>query len=80
VEALTALLKELMAAGTLRDVPPYVFISMFVDVLITTAGVERVKSPLYGTDFSDPAVLNTLIDHLIDMLLAATIQVPPEGG
>ena len=80
VEALTALLEELMAAGTLRDVPPYVFISMFVDVLITTAGVERVKSPLYGADFSDPAVLNKLIDHLIDMLLAATIQAPPEGG
>jgi AcrR family transcriptional regulator len=79
VEALTALLEELMAAGTLREVPPYVFISMFVDVLITTAGVERVKSPLYGADFSDPAVLSTLIDHLIDMLLAATIQAPPEG-
>lgn len=80
VEALTALLKDLMAAGTLREVPPYVFISMFVDVLITTAGVERVKSPLYGADFSDPAVLDTLIDHLIDMLLAATLQHPPEGG
>ena len=79
VEALTALLEELMAAGTLREVPPYVFISMFVDVLITTAGVEWVKSPLYGADFSDPAVLNTLIDHLIDMLLAATIQAPPDG-
>jgi hypothetical protein len=63
-----------MAAGTLREVPPYVFISMFVDVLITTAGVERVKSPLYGADFSDPAVLGTLIDHLVDMLLAATCR------
>ena len=45
VEALTAILEDLMAAGTLREVPPYVFISMFVDVLITTAGVERVKKP-----------------------------------
>ena len=40
----------------------------------------RVKSPLYGADFSDPAVLDTLIDHLIDMLLAATMQARPEGG
>ena len=80
VEALTALLGDLTAAGTLRGVPPYVFISMFVDVLITTAGVERVKSPLYGADFSDPVVLDTLIDHLIDMLLAATLQAPPEAG
>ena len=79
IEALTTLLQDLMAAGTLRAVPPYVFISMFVDVLITTAGVERVKSPLYGADFSDPGVLNTLIDHLIDMLLAATMQPSPEG-
>jgi hypothetical protein len=78
VKALTALLEDLMAAQALREVPPYVFISMFVDVLITTAGVERVKSPLYGADFSDPAVLNTLIDHLIDMLLAATLQSPLE--
>ena len=80
VEALTALLEDLMAEGTLREVPPYVFISMFVDVLTTTAGVERVKTPLYGADFSDPDVLNTLIDHLIDMLLAATMQPPPEDG
>jgi TetR/AcrR family transcriptional regulator len=80
VKALTALLDDLMAAGTLRRVPPYVFISMFVDVLITTAGVERVKSSLYGADFSDPAVLDTLIDHLIDMLLAATMEAPPYGG
>jgi hypothetical protein len=80
VETLTALLEDLMAEGTLREVPPYVFISMFVDVLITTAGVERVKSPLYGADFSDPAVLDTLIDHLIDMLLAATVQARSEGG
>lgn len=77
VEALTALLRDLMAAGTFREVPPYVFISMFVDVLITTAGVERVKSPLYGADFSEPAVLGALIDHLIDMLLAAMTQVSP---
>ena len=80
VEALTSLLDGLMAAGTLRKVPPDVFMSMFVDVLITTAGVERVKSPLYGADFSDPAVLDTLIDHLIDMLLPATIQHPPGNG
>lgn len=80
VEALTDLLKGLMAAGTLREVPPYVFISMFVDVLITTAGVERVKSPLYGEDFSDPAVLDSLIDHLIDMLLTATMKAPPDRG
>jgi hypothetical protein len=79
VEALTDLLNDLMATGTLREVPPYVFISMFVDVLITTVGVERVKSPLYGADFTDPAVLGTLIDHLIDMLLAATMQKPHDG-
>jgi hypothetical protein len=40
----------------------------------------RVKSPLYGADFSDPAVLDTLIDHLIDMLLAATMLAPPVSG
>ena len=80
VETLTALLEDMMAEGTLREVPPYVFISMFVDVLITTAGVERVKSPLYGADFSDPAVLDTLIDHLIDMLLAATGAGSIRGG
>jgi AcrR family transcriptional regulator len=79
VMALTALLEDLMTAGILRGVPPYVFISMFVDVLITTVGVERVKSPLYGADFSDPAVLDTLIDNLIDMLLAATMQTAPKG-
>ena len=50
-----------------------------IDVLITTVGVERVKSPLYGADFSDPAVLHTLIDHLIDMLLAATMPAPFDG-
>ncbi|MGZ8784654.1 MAG: TetR/AcrR family transcriptional regulator [Acidimicrobiia bacterium] len=80
VEALTALLEDLMAAGTLRGVPPYVFISMFVDVLITNASVDRVKGPLYGQDFSDPAVLSTLIDNLIDILLAGTMQTPPENG
>jgi AcrR family transcriptional regulator len=80
VTALTGLLEDLMEGGTLRAVPPYVFISMFIDVLITTAGVERVKSPLYGMDFTDPAVLDNLIDNLIDMLLAATIQAPPEAG
>lgn len=80
VETLTALLKDLMATGTLRAVPPYVFISMFVDVLITTAGVERVKSSVYDADFSNQAVLNTLIDHLIDMLLAATVQSRHESG
>lgn len=47
---------------------------------MTTAGVERVNSPFYGADFSDPAVLDTQIDHLIDKLLAATIQYPPENG
>jgi len=47
--------------------------------LITTVGVERVKSPLYGADFSDPAVLGTLIDHLIDMLLAALMPAPLDG-
>jgi hypothetical protein len=35
---------------------------------------------LFGADFSDPAVLDTLIDHLIDMLLAATRQDPHVGG
>jgi AcrR family transcriptional regulator len=80
VGTLTGLLEDLMAAGTLRAVPPYVVISMFVDVLITTAGVERVKSSVYDADFSDQAVLNTLIDHLIDMLLAATMQAQPESG
>jgi hypothetical protein len=80
VGTLTALLEDLMAAGTLRAVPPYVFISMFVDMLITTAGVERVKSSVFDADFSDQAVLNTLIDYLIDMLLAATMQSQHESG
>ena len=80
VEALMVLLEDLMAAGTLREVPPYLFISMFVDVMITTVGVERVKSPLYGADFSDPTVRERLIDHLIDMLLAATLQTRPQDG
>ncbi|HAX82676.1 MAG TPA: hypothetical protein DCY40_08930 [Actinobacteria bacterium] len=51
VDALTALLKDLMATGYLRAVPPHVFISMFVDVLTTTAGMERVKA-LYTTKTS----------------------------
>jgi TetR/AcrR family transcriptional regulator len=80
VETLTTLLEDLMAQGTLRKVPTFVFISMFVDVLITTAGVERVKTPLYGQDFSDQAVLNTLIDQLIDMLFAATMQTSTESS
>ncbi|MBU0479439.1 hypothetical protein KKC91_12905 [bacterium] len=53
VDALTALLEDLTASGYLRAVPPYVFISMFVDVLTTSAGMERVKSSVYGEDFSD---------------------------
>ena len=79
VEALTALLEDLMATGSLRAVPPYVFISMFVDVLITTAGVERVKSSVYGEDFSDQSVVNSLIDHLIDILLNGTSRHSPDG-
>ena len=58
--------------------PPYVFISMFVDVLITTAGVERVKSPLCSRLLRSRRA--TLIDHLIDMLLAATMQAPHVDG
>jgi AcrR family transcriptional regulator len=80
VDSLTSRLLELMAAGTLRPTPPYVLISMFVDVLITTASLERVKSSLYGVDFSDQAALSALIDHLIEVLLAATVQSSPEGG
>lgn len=56
------------------------FISMFVDVPITTAGVERVKSLVYGEDFSDQSVVNSLIDHLIDILLNGTLHHPPGGG
>ena len=78
VEALTALLKDLMATGYLRAVPPYVFISMFVDVLITTAGLERVKSSVYGEDFSDKSVVNLLIDNLIDILLNGTLHHTPD--
>jgi AcrR family transcriptional regulator len=80
VDALTALLEDLMATGSLRAVPPYVFISMFVDVLITTAGLERVKSSVYGEDFTDQSVVNSQIDHLIDILLNGTIHHPPDGG
>lgn len=47
---------------------------MFADVLITTAGLERVKSPLYDVDFSNDTVLDTMIGQLIEMLLAATLQ------
>jgi TetR/AcrR family transcriptional regulator len=75
VDALTGLLEHLTAAGYLRAVPPYVFISMFVDVLTTTAGVERVKSAVYDEDFSDPSVVDSQIDHLIDILLHGTLRV-----
>ena len=78
VDALTALLKDLMATGYLRAVPPYVFISMFVDVLTTTAGVERVKSSVYDVDFSDPSVIDSQVDHLIDILLNGTLSHPPD--
>jgi hypothetical protein len=54
------------------------------------AGLERWEQALlaheenhwrlsFHTDFSDPAVLHTLIDHLIDMLLAATMSAPLDG-
>jgi hypothetical protein len=79
VDSLTSRLQDLMAAGAIRPIPPYVFISMFVDVLITTASLGRVKSSLYEADFSDQAVLSALIDHLIDILLAGTIQATPGG-
>jgi TetR/AcrR family transcriptional regulator len=79
VDALTALLEDLIATGSLRPVPPYVFISMFVDVLTTTAGVERVKSSVYDVDFSDPLVIDSQIDHLIDILLNGTLSHPPDG-
>lgn len=72
VDALTNLLEDLMASGYLRHVPPYVFISMFVDVLTTSAGMERVKSSVYGVDFSDQAFVTSQIDHLIDILLNGT--------
>ena len=80
VDVLTGLLEDLIATGYLREVPPYVFISMFVDVLTTTAGVERVKSSVYEEDFSDPSVVNSQIDHLIDILLNGTLHHPPNGG
>ncbi len=80
VDALTALLEDLMASGYLRAVPPYVFISMFVDVLITTAGVERVKTSVYDQDFSDLSVVDSQIDHLIDILLNGTIRHSHDGG
>jgi TetR/AcrR family transcriptional regulator len=80
VDTLTALLDDLMASGYLRPVPPSVFISMFVDVLITTAGVERVKSSVYDQDFSDPLVVDSQIDHLIDILLNGTIRHSHDGG
>ena len=76
VDALTALLTDLMKTGYLRAVPAYVFISMFVDVLTTTAGVERVKSSVYDEDFSDPAVIDSQVDHLIDILLNGTLSHP----
>jgi TetR/AcrR family transcriptional regulator len=76
VDALTALLEDLIATGHLRPVPPYVFISMFVDVLTTTAGVERVKSSVYDEDFSDPLVIDSQIDYLIDILLNGTLSRP----
>jgi TetR/AcrR family transcriptional regulator len=79
VDTLTALLKDLMANGYLREVPPYVFISMFVDVLTTTAGVERVKISVYDEDFSDPSVIDSQIDQLIDVLLNGTLRHPPDG-
>jgi len=79
VDALTALLEDLMKTGYLRAVPPYVFISMFVDVLTTTAGVERVKSSVYDIDFSDPSVIDSQVDHLIDILLNGTLNHPPRG-
>lgn len=80
VDVLTGLLEDLIATGYLREIAPYVFISMFVDVLITTAGVERVKSSVYQEDFSDPSVVNSQIDHLIDILLYGTLNHPPDGG
>ena len=72
VKTLTLLLEDLMAEGYLRKVPPHVFISMFVDVLTTSAGMERVKSSVYGVDFSDESFVNAQIDDLIDILLNGT--------
>lgn len=69
VKALTTLVVDVTDAGWLRPVPPYVLISMFTDVLITTAGLVRLKSSVYEVDFSDEAVLSAYIDHLIDVLL-----------
>jgi TetR/AcrR family transcriptional regulator len=79
VDALTALLEHLMASGYLRAVPPYVFISMFVDVLTTSAGMEQVKSSVYGEDFSDQTFVNSQIDHLIDILLNGTRDHQPSS-
>lgn len=79
VDALTVQLEDLMASGYLREVPPYVFISMFIDVLTTTAGVERVKSAVYDQDFSDPSVVDSQIDHLIDILLNGTVRESNDG-
>ena len=80
VDVLTGLLEDLIASGYLREVPPYAFISMFVDVLTTTAGVERVKSSVYEEDFSDPSVVNSQIDHLIDILLNGTLSHHLDGA
>lgn len=79
VDALTALVEDLTASGYLRPVPPFVFISMFIDVLITTAGVERVKSSVYDQDLSDPSVVDFQIDHLIDILLNGALSRSPDG-
>ncbi len=78
VDALTTLIEDLTTTGYLRAVPPYVFISMFVDVLTTTAGVERVKSSVYEVDFSDPSVIDSQVDHLIDILLNGTLSAPAD--
>ena len=78
VDALTTLIEDLIETGYLRAMPPYVFISMFVDVLTTTAGVERVKSSVYEVDFSDPWVIDSQVDHLIDILLNGTLSAPAD--
>jgi TetR/AcrR family transcriptional regulator len=80
VTTLTLLLEELMAEGYLRQVPPHVFISMFVDVLTTSAGMERVKSSVYGVDFSDESFVNAQIDDLIDILLNGTLLQTSDDG
>jgi hypothetical protein len=74
------LIEHLIKTGYLRAVPPYVFISKIVDALTTSAGVDRVKSSLYEVYFPDPSVIDSQVDHLIDILLNGTRSPRPIGS